>query len=224
MAKTTSDVFLKLLLDPLWVEKQTALSFAELDSFGAGAGTTRQKLEASRKGFEVSVRNGKCLVRNQPERLNCATQEEGSDITTLSMNCAKHQVQHKWYFQRGYLEACLLGRFDVPLIDLLCSHYEASHVCHNGPCSDPFHIENELHNVNLSREPCHKKRRHCIHAIRCWVELIWDYAKGWKQTLADCVAARHDLVKPGWVCSEQCTQAADSKVFRGMLHWRNGCP
>jgi len=55
----------------------------------------------------VSIRDGKCLVRGKP--INIIT--DARDRTFISTWCKSCDENHKWRYQRGYLQACLIGRF-----------------------------------------------------------------------------------------------------------------
>jgi hypothetical protein len=224
---------IKLLLDPLWLEGRRAQAFSELDSYAGGPGSTQTKLEAALRGEEVDLIPGQCLARAKP------TPRNGYDHTTLSSHCSEHNTQHKWFIQRGFFDAILIGRFDneleagaeYPIMDLILTFHHASHICHNKPCSDPFHVERERDYENNSRNFCRPPHnKPCNHRPRCRLELEWlgDNAQTWQSVKEQCDGVKQEIVKPYWRCSKGCQCDGKQGVYRyrfaSLMHWRNGCP
>jgi|SRR5271155_3879835 len=89
---------IKLIRDPIWFEEQRAVVLAELDSHAGGVGMTQKLLDADKAGTEVSIRDGKCLVRYPPS----TGQDHNHDFTSISIHCPECKDQHRWRLNRGY--------------------------------------------------------------------------------------------------------------------------
>jgi len=69
--------------DHVWREQETAKAFQELDSYCGGDGETLEKVEREKAGEEVSIRDGKCLVRGKPTDIIT----DARDRTYISIWC-----------------------------------------------------------------------------------------------------------------------------------------
>lgn len=215
------------LMCPWWAESMRAHAIAELDSYAGSQGVTMSRLSQSLIGVEVSMIDNKCLVRR---KINPKIEY---DYRKFSISCKEHGKCHTWSIQRGFFDAILLSRFDhlVPtgiehkLVHLLLGGLEASHICHNKSCSDPFHVELESAAMNKARNACRPPfARPCTHAIRCRTELIWPADVSLAAVKTQCDQARVDVVKPGWRCSKGCRCSKGWSIFRKLDHWIGGCP
>lgn len=227
---------IKTVIDPLWLEQQRAFAFAELAAYTGGADVLKEKLRLDQTGVEGSVIDDCCLVRTR--RL-----EHGQrDRDRFRFNCLEEscKMQHQWQVQRGYFDAILLGRFDHLVDDgvqhkvlhLLAGGYDASHLCHNSPCSDPFHFNRETRTCNCKREECRRAAKRgtpidCPHTPRCRVNLIWR-ERSWEEVYDICQAVKQEVIRPKWRCSKKCCSeskkdGSDCYAFTSLIHWRNGC-
>lgn len=187
-----------------------------------------RKLAAHNAGGEESIIKDTCLIRAIPWK-------NGYDLTSFSECCKEHRAQHKWWIQRGMWDAILLGRFDdlVPpeqvhkLLYLVLSDLEASHICHNKPCSDPFMVEAESSAMNKGRNHCRPPlAKPCTHARRCRTELTWSIDTSWTQAKAICDAVKKDPIRPFWRCTKGCYSGNRGRAqdFFTLTHWISpGC-
>ena len=154
-----------VLRDPVWPDQEVAKALHELDCYAGDAGATQRKIEEFKKdngNTEISLMPDGCLVRGKPE-----SKKQPYDMTYVSDHCDDCNKQHKWRYQRGFLQVALLGLYDthtdesvdlrIRLVDALLDDMDASHVCQNGTCSDIFHIIRELRKINIKRAICVKR-------------------------------------------------------------------
>ena len=223
---------IKLLLDPVWRDQQTANALYELDCYAGEVGATHSKIQEHKLGAqELSVLpdDGGCLVRGQP----ASTKDPYDRSKVYVKSCEDCKRKHSWNLQRGYIQAALLGLYDddidddiepeIRLIDLLLGGFVASHTCHNSACSDIFHTVKELQNRNLAHIKCVNRGVCVCEAVkRCRLHLKWASVYMWKEVKKRCDDAQVSLLLKRWRCTKDCRAGpvdGDRGLFAALMHW-----
>lgn len=215
----------KLYFDHAWREEETVKAFSECDAY-AGHGQTAQKVVLARAGQQQSVRPNGCLVRGRPV-MRERSGTHSYDIAFLQSHCGDCSDQHKWRFNRGLLQATFLGLIpghdkDTYLLDCFLGGLTASHLCHNSPCSDPFHFTLESWAFNNSRNSCvfHGSCFGHGELPTCRLDLKWDKeVAGWESVMTRCVEEQTAVPQFAWRCSAGCS---NGRLWTSTRHWRAG--
>jgi len=94
---------------------------------------------------------------------------------TIKDTCVECKKAHNRHLQKGLFMALHAGVFvevgSVTWVKLIAMREdEASHICGNSWCADPFHVMPESEGTNKSREACHrgwKDITKCQHRPKC---------------------------------------------------------
>ena len=224
--RTSLRCLVKLLLNMDWVHEKRSIVIAEIDSYAGGPGSTTRKIQDRKNGDQVDTIDSKCLVRAAPQRFYY-------DRTPIVAQCDKCGQQHDGQMQRGFHDAIFLGLYDhavhdheFPLHELILDgFYEASHVCHDPPCSDPFHVERESGDHNWARNLCRPTQpRPCTHLVPCRLIYHWSDPKNWESVWPESREAKRDVVAL-WRCSKGCKgtgKHSNDGAFTTINHWTSG--
>ena len=164
----------------------------------------------------------------------------GRDMHTLNIrNCTLCGAElHKTNYQRILWNAVWLDinalRFNATgaWLDLIFIG-DTSHLCHNGPCSDPFHLTKESRKWNLQRKSCVDSGK-CFCALKgaglaaCRLDRYMGKGRDWAAERLEIQKNKAQVSEVLYKCSASCTPAelhgstSGWKGFTSFKHW-NGC-